>query len=136
MAKRTNKKDEPFIDANENLRGDGHGGEVIRKKKLISGAKFWDFDENPVFIGTLLPGVVVRERDSPDGTQKAGSVMGYNFVTRDGEAVVIGNSHAIEKAVSQIEAGDAIEIIFMGKETSGTGKPFNRFEINVVEFPE
>jgi hypothetical protein len=99
---------------------------------LISGAEFHDFDKEPNFVGTYMGTEAVREKDSADGSHKAGDVMGYNFLNADGEPVIIGNSHSIAKAIGMIKQGDTLDITFLGKGENSSGKPFNKFSIDKI----
>lgn len=105
-------------------------------KTVTSGANFFKFDEKlaPEFKGKMIK-PVIREKDGEDENQKAGSVMGYEFMDVDGELHIIGNSHAIEKAVKDgsIKPGDFVLITFKGKTTNRANKPVNVFKIDLFD---
>lgn len=118
------------------------------KKVLVSGAEFWkfapeegtngDFD-GVEFIGKYL-GEVKREKDGKDAetnpNEKAGSVMGFNFVQEGTDRVwIIGNSDAIKKGLEKTGYNpDLLYCIeFLGKGKTANGKPYNRFEVSVLE---
>jgi hypothetical protein len=108
--------------------------QATRKKRVIvSGAEYWDFDENTTFIGTWTGREMKREKDGKEDNQKKGDVIGFYFVDENGQEWVISNSHQIKKAVEQVEEGDKLEIIFKGKTENASGKPVNRYEISVIE---
>lgn len=100
---------------------------------LVSGAEFWKFEENAVFIGNYVKNVV-RDKDGKNAAtnpnEKAGSIMGYMFADEFGQEHIIGNSHSIQKALEQIKFDKTVTLYieFEGK-TTVNGKPFNRFHI-------
>jgi hypothetical protein len=107
---------------------------TIKLKKgrvnLISGAVYHNFEENPIFKG-----VYAGEcwNDEP-------KLIGFYFVDGDGEQVLITNAFSIEKALNTItedgivkDLGKQLEITFKGKSIiKKTGKPFNRFEVVLI----
>lgn len=102
-------------------------------KALQTGAEFHKFENEPIFIGRF-ENEQIRENDGPadkDGVirQKAGDVLGYNFVDQDGAFTIIGNSHAIEKSIKEIKKGDILGIKFLGKTQNSKNQPVNRFEV-------
>lgn len=105
---------------------------------LTTGADFFKFSEtNPVFCGKYVR-PVLREKDGKNAAtnpnEKAGSIMGYLFVSADGgKEVIIGNSKAIED-VLKVEANKkrTLWIEWTGKTDLGGGKTFNRFHIQTV----
>lgn len=105
-------------------------------KTITSGANFFKFDEklSPIFKGKMIK-PVIREKDGEDENQKAGSVMGYEFADVNGELHIIGNSHAIEKAVTtgQMKPGDFVVITFKGQTKNRLGKPVNVFKIDLFD---
>jgi hypothetical protein len=105
-----------------------------KKIKIVSGAEYWNFEENPIFVGKYQ-GIAKNEE---------GKVIGYNFIDLDNEDYIISNSHSIEKALNTEVNGTLVhdldknlEIIFRGKITSkSTGKPFNKFDISLLDGDE
>lgn len=118
-----------------------------KKKVLVSGAEFWTFapeTENGDFDGVIFVGKycgsVVREKDGKDAAtnpnEKAGSIIGYDFEQEEtGLHFIIGNSHAIQKGLEKAEySKEALfEIEFLGKGTTANNKPYNRFEVSILE---
>jgi hypothetical protein len=102
-----------------------------KKIKIVSGAEYWNFEENPIFVGKYQ-GIAKNEE---------GKVIGFNFIDLDDEDYIITNSHSIEKALNTEVNGILVhdldknlEIIFRGKVTSkSTGKPFNKFDISLLD---
>jgi hypothetical protein len=105
-----------------------------KKIKIVSGAEYWNFEENPIFIGKYQ-GIAKNEE---------GKVIGFNFIDLDNEDYIITNSHSIEKALNTEVNGTLVhdldknlEIIFRGKVTSkSSGKPFNKFDISLLDGDE
>lgn len=100
-------------------------------KKLSSASEFHDFEKQPLIVG-VFKSVVLREQDSADGTQKTGTVLGYELEPETGESVIVGNSHMVEKAIVKSGLGAVLGIRFLGKTTNSKNQPVNRFE--VIEF--
>lgn len=96
-------------------------------QKLSTGAEFHDFEKMPVYFGKYVQ-PVTREKDSDDGTRKAGEVIGYDFEDQDGNTTIIGNSHAIAKDLAKVKPGAIVGFKFMGKTTNSKNQPVNRFE--------
>lgn len=119
---------------------DEEGLHIVRtrtvRESLISGADFWDFEQEPVFEGAYVK-EVIREKDGPDAAtdpnQKAGSIMGYLFVTDDGDEAIIGNSHSVAKAISKCAPKDYLRFQYLGKGQTASNKPFNRFKIDLLD---
>jgi hypothetical protein len=104
----------------------------MSKQRLVSGAGYWDFEENPKFIGTFI---VEVHKESDD------KLIGYAFASEDGEEFLISNSHAIEKAVNMEipgtdtlvrDGGYPLEILFKGKTTNSKGQDVNIFTIDLI----
>jgi len=100
-----------------------------RRRKLVSGAGYHNFETDPIFEGTYIS-PVISEKD-PD------KVIGFLFISSDGEEKIVGNSHAIAKALNQSFAEGLdrpyLVITFRGKVTLKDGKPFNRFDVELIE---
>lgn len=102
-------------------------------------------DGGPVFIGEYTGRTWTRDKDKEvDGVMKlAGSVMGYYFLNAEGEEKIIGNSHAMEKAMlgnpskkqDPVVEGDVLYIEFLGKRQVGP-KSVNQFDIILVDGSE
>jgi hypothetical protein len=113
-----------------------------KKEVVVSGAEFWrfapetdggDFDGHEFF--GYFRGEVKREKDGKGEDQKAGSVIGYNFEQEGtGLMFIVGNSHAIEKALSKKSFSTELLwcIEFLGKGITADKKPYNRFECSVI----
>ena len=105
---------------------------------LVSGADFFEFtDSNNVFVGRYLGTKAVREKDGQGENQKAGSVMGYNFVSDDGEQYIIGNSHAVQKAMDIVESRALVKprmrFTFLGQTKNSAGQKVNQFNIELLK---
>lgn len=100
-------------------------------RSIITGAAFLELAAGESFSGKFLR-PVLREKDSPDGSQKAGSIMGYEFADVHGDIHIVGASHQIEKALTAEGEGigNFYKITFMGKEETSNGKPFNRYKVD------
>lgn len=103
---------------------------------LISGADFYNFKEDGVvYIGYYTGQKSIREADKLDGKgnviAKAGDIMGYIFDNGKGEEVIIGNSHQVEKAMTEfaVQKGDKLRFEFLGETQNAAGQPVNRFKI-------
>jgi hypothetical protein len=104
-----------------------------KKTRIVSGASYHDFEATPIFVGTYI-GEHHSEKVEDDF-----KVIGYDFITLDGEEVIISNSHSITKALdTEIdgtlvrELNKPLEIQFLGKIMSANGKPFNRFSVSLL----
>jgi hypothetical protein len=103
-----------------------------KKVKLVSGNDYWDFNENPIFVGKYK-----GEAWKEDGSK----VIGYNFVDLDGEEYLISNSYSIEKALHTevggilvIDLDKNLEIIFRGKAVmKKNGQTFNKFDVSLLD---
>lgn len=99
---------------------------------LVSGAEYFDFEVNPVFDGTYLR-PMYREKDGAKG-QHAGDLIGFYFADGDGEEHIIGNSHAIEKAITMIKPGRKLRITFQGQTLNAKNQKVNKFKVEA--YPE
>lgn len=147
MTKQAKETPAPVVDAND----DPFAGKSVTPtgprpprpagETLVSGAVFWDFDENPVFIGSFTGKEIIRERDGKNAdknpNEKAGSVMGFEFKDENGDIHLLGNSYSIAKVFSGKEGkariGQKMYIEFEGKEEQAGKQPFNRFHIQTVK---
>jgi hypothetical protein len=111
-------------------------GKLPKGRVLISGADFWHFEQENVFIGTPL-GTNVQDPND-------GRILGYDFVDENGEQWVIGASHSVEKALNMditengkatkvIDAGLKMLIQWKGKKDLGNGREFNQYLVMLVE---
>ena len=130
----------PHLETSEEFFSDPGSSTTKRErpqgKTIVSGAEFYDFEKNPVFVGKYLRDVV-REKDGKNAAtnpnEKAGSVMGYLFQAETGDETIIGNSFSIQKALQDPKNREVtLWIEFEGK-TEIKGKPFNRFHIQTVD---
>jgi hypothetical protein len=103
---------------------------AIKKTQIISGANYHNFQETPVFQG-VYQGEHINDE---------GKLIGYDFISVDGDEVIISNSYSITKALDAefkgtivSEGGFVMEIEFLGKAEMKNGKPFNRFSVSILE---
>jgi hypothetical protein len=96
---------------------------------LVSGASYWDFDEQPGFVGWYRDDVFKKKG------AEAGELIGYEFEDQDGDRHIISNSYAITEALKMLK-DDGIDpknvllfIEFRGKGEKADGQSFNRFHI-------
>lgn len=96
---------------------------------VSSGASYWDFEKNPIFEGHFVK-LFLAPKDIPKNNTKKGDVIGFTFVDQKGAFHILGNSHAIAKALEEDKFNQHTLwwIEFLEKVTSG-GKPFNNFYI-------
>lgn len=105
------------------------------KKVLVTGAEYWPFKEpgHEEFIGTYVSDFH-REKDGDmTRNQKAGDIIGHNFVDENGEMWIISNSHSVTKAISQINVGDKLLIRFKGQVQNAKGEDVNQFYIALID---
>jgi hypothetical protein len=95
------------------------------KKRLVDASEYWNFETDETFIGYFCR----EKRDD------SGKLIGYIFAGEDGDEFIISNCFSITKALEMVSFDHKalLEIIFRGKVTvKSTGKPFNKFEINLL----
>lgn len=99
-------------------------------KKLSSISEFHNFETTPLLVGKLI-GPILRDQDSLDGTQKKGSVMGFEIEDEDGKTHLAGASHMINKSLTNEECGigSIVGIKFMGKTVNAKKQPLNKHEV-------
>jgi hypothetical protein len=100
-----------------------------KKIVLISGANYHDFEQEPIFEGQFIKNVE---------SEKDGKLLGFLFVSQDGEEKIVSSSYAVFKAIQKsVELGidkPYLIIEFKGKEIiKKTGLPFNRFNIQLLQ---
>lgn len=101
-----------------------------REITLATGAVYWNFEEDPEFIGKYQGELRNEEND----------LIGFNFSDEKMEVWVIPNNYAIEKALNTNqqgiglvkESGLFLKIIFLGKKELKGGKTFSRFKISLL----
>lgn len=98
--------------------------------KDLEMAKFWDFEANPIFRGKYIESVL---RNKDKGDQKAGSVMGFKFQTKDGEYHIVGASAQVSNVLRDVEAGSFLRIEFKGQTKLEKGKKMNDFKIGLYD---
>ena len=111
---------------------------IPQGQMLISGAGFWDFTSIPIFEGRPLGTHVEDPND--------GRILGYDFVTEDGEQFVIGASHSITKALEMqikdkqnndilvLNSGRKLFIKWEGKiDLKEGGRSFNKYTIVLLD---
>jgi hypothetical protein len=103
---------------------------AIKKRQIVSGANYHDFSVEPIFRG-------IYQKEHHDAE---GKLIGYDFISVDGDGVIISNSYSINKALDTEvdghivrEAGFVLEIEFLGKVEMKNGKPFNRYSVSILE---
>lgn len=124
--------------ASEN-EGDSWSDEVA--ENVISGAEFWDFDTDPIFAGEFTGKPAIREKDGKNAetnpNERAGSIMGFNFVDKNGEMFIIGNSHQIAKAIEDCGKKGykhpRLRIEFLGQSPNASGQKVNRYKIDLLK---
>jgi hypothetical protein len=101
-----------------------------KKRNILSGAVFHNFNEKPLFCGTFMD----------ECKNEEGETIGYNFVDENGEIWVLGKNYAIERALNTVLPGEEVpvselqkilEITFLGKVPRKAGGEFNRFKIDI-----
>ncbi len=104
-------------------------------KDIISGADFFDFELRAVFSGKFEHPVIREEDSQTNPEQKKGDVMGYQFEDINGDKHIVGASHQIEKALTAEGegVGQYYRITFLGKGTTSSNKPFNKFKVQRYE---
>jgi hypothetical protein len=98
----------------------------MKRKVLVSGAEYWDFNQEPRFTGYFVS----------NHMDDKGKLIGFDFLDEQQEKWIISNSHSIDKALelTGYDSETLVEIIFKGKIiVKSTGKPFNKFEVAVLE---
>lgn len=103
----------------------------MKKTTLVSGKSIYhDFNETPVFVGNY-----VSEKRNEDN-----KLVGFIFSNEDGEEILISSSSAIEKALEMEFNGkpvktlpNQLEISFYGKVMTKSNKPYNRFQVDIIE---
>ena len=103
---------------------------AYKKVQIISGANYHNFQDDSIFRG-LYQGEHINDE---------GKIIGYDFISVDGDEVIISNSYSITKALDTEykgtivrEGGFVLEIEFLGKSEMKNGKPFNRFSVSILE---
>ena len=97
-----------------------------KRRQIVSGANYWPFSAQPIFIGKFVS----------DHYNDEGKLIGYDFVDQDGEMFIISNCYATTKALDTEIDGKIVrdmdlplEITFLGKVEMKNGKPFNRYSV-------
>lgn len=111
-----------------------------RGRSLVSSAPHFRFTEK----GQTLE-CVVQSKIVPEDGDYAGKLIGW-IVTEltTGEEIMIGNTHAIEKAMNtELETGKTVfeskvpvAITWVGKSELGNGKTFNNFDVALIEIED
>jgi hypothetical protein len=108
-------------------------------KSVVSGAKFIVWTVGMIFFGRIGK-PVIREKDGANAEQnpneKAGTIMGYEIVDKNGEVHILGNSATIKNAVEKVGEGAIVRIEFLGKGTNAKNQPVNLFKIDELESVE
>jgi hypothetical protein len=131
-------------------------GEVINKSNvqinrpkgrvLSSAAGFFHFDEqHDTFVGRPIGTTVHDPKDVDKEGNFTNKLVGYDFVTEDGEPVVIGATNAIQKAMDMetvdstgksvpiFKSESRVSIRWAGKIELKNGQTFNKFEIILLD---
>lgn len=145
MAKKVNKVNEVAKAAGI---GDNKSSEEIQINRpkgrvLCSAAGFFHFTpETPEFIGIPLGTTVHDPKELVEGLPK---LVGYDFVTDEGEPTVIGATNAIQKAMNMettnskgetvlvFKSEARLSIRWAGKIELKNGQSFNKFEIILLD---
>jgi len=105
---------------------------MTKRRTLISAATYHNFEEEPLFRGVYMG----------ECKNEEGKLIGFLFCNEDGEEEMVTNSYSIEKALNMEtehgllvkDSNLTIEIEFKDKITiKKTGKPFNRFQVCIME---
>lgn len=137
MAKQ-NKKTEPEQDAfGDDVKPRAQRPDRPQGETLVSGATYWDFEQNPVFTGQYLREFLRPKDGDLSKKEKKGDVIGFVMVHDEtGEEVIISNSFQVKEALDKIGRATDVKlwIEFEGKITQKkTGKPLNRFHIMKIK---
>lgn len=95
----------------------------VKGRVLVSGSEYWDFEENPIFIGTFVSDVIKDK----EGDKDHGKLIGFEFEENDtGDLYIISNSHLINKSLEmnikmavKDDKGKMVEKVVKVKEIPG-----------------
>jgi hypothetical protein len=145
MEKKVNKVNEAAKAAGIEQKQPSENIKINRPKGrvLSSAAGFFHFDEtNPIFVGIPLGTLVHDPKELIDEKPK---LVGYDFVSDEGEPTVIGATNAIQKALNltcENAKGETVPIYlaekrlsirWAGKVDLKNGQTFNKFEIILLD---
>lgn len=141
IAEETKSKSEKDLDAlfdTSDVDPTEYGGEP-EGETIISGASFWDWEKNDVFIGQYKGVVADNSAEAEEG-----DILGYEFDDVKGQSHLIGSNFAITKALeSPNHAGVKIKdmnpnawlwIRFLRKIQAKKGE-FNSYKIKLIKDP-
>lgn len=87
---------------------------------LVTSYEFWNFEDNPEFVGTYVEKVVLNEENEPFSV--------FVFEDEKGEFYYIPEYYLIDKALQKINFEKRkLKIVFLGKKDN-----FNRFNIYLI----
>ena len=120
----------------------GNEGIDYEPEIVQSGAEYWNFEEEPVFIGKFINAFI------PDDGDKAGEEIGFNFTRyvvknnklhKTDDIWIISNSYAIEKSLKNetpksdgealMDCNVILKISYLGKGEASSGRSFNKFKV-------
>ncbi len=127
------KEEEPVQGAETPKKFDASGYEP---ESVSVSTEYWDFENNPEFIGTFEEDFYGKRKDDEDEEEQ---IMGYVFKEfGDEQYWILPNVHAINKALDDStnksgkplkESGALIGFEFLGKGTKSDGLPYSKFKI-------
>jgi hypothetical protein len=95
------------------------------KWKKVETAPTWDFKDDKEFVGTFV------SAETEVGPNKSNL---YNFKKDNGEAIAIWGNTILDGRFKNLEVGDKVKVVFLGKATSPkTGREYNNFEVFKAE---
>lgn len=108
-------------------------GAKLKPLLLVSAADYWDFEQHPEFTG-LYTG---DHHSSEEGEE--GTIIGFNFIDKEGQDWLITNSYSIQKALDMDYNGKPAKnhglpfrITFKSKVKIADGKYFNKFRVELM----
>lgn len=105
----------------------------MKRISVIKSLDLWDFNQHPEFIGMYVETDTIK----PDDPSKEAFEQHVFIEAETGEEIYIPDNYSITKAIKvlkdtkQLKADTILEIIFKGKTEVG-GKPFARFNVNIL----
>lgn len=94
----------------------------------------WDFEENPVLIGTYRGSVLARMLDPQDpGSKRLVERVAYRIKPEDGPEVSVWESLILRRAFGQLTPPKLIKIEYEGKADREGGKTEKLFKVAVAK---
>jgi len=148
MGKKVNKVNEVVKASGIGEKTEATNVQINRPKGrvLSSAAGFFHFDEqHDTFVGRPIGTTVHDPKDVDKDGNLTNKLVGYDFVTDEGEPVVIGATNAIQKAMNMetesstgekvlvFKSEARVSIRWAGKIELKNGQTFNKFEIILLD---